>query len=153
MKRCEFVIIGNLTWVPPADNWMGGWSRQRWLERHFGEGNVRNASPSHWARLFESNDVFILKELQGIYSEEKIERDLNPRSFCVQPKEKLVRDKIPEIIQASNRKPVYFKARQKEMDKLYGDWLPKGERPMTVKSTPSAAQIKKASNTTTNKET
>ena len=34
---------------------------------------------------------------------------------------------------------------QKEMDKLYGDWLPKGERPMTVKSTPSAAQIKKAS--------
>jgi len=36
-------------------------------------------------------------------------------------------------------------SRQKEMDKLYGDWLPKGERPMTVKSTPSAAQIKKAS--------
>ena len=32
-----------------------------------------------------------------------------------------------------------------DRDRLYGDWLPKGEQPMTVKSTPSAAQIKKAS--------
>ena len=49
-----------------------------------------------------------------------------------------------EKAQAQAKKPAE-KASTEETQRLYGDWLPKGERPYTAKQTPSADNIRKAS--------
>jgi len=44
-------------------NWLEGWNRQRWLERHFGENrNIKNVSYEFWEELRKSNKIMNLVE-------------------------------------------------------------------------------------------
>ena len=36
IRKCNFIRgKDNIIYIPPPTSWLGGWTRQRWLERHF----------------------------------------------------------------------------------------------------------------------
>lgn len=69
MKTCRFIRQEDVVWVPSPDSWLGGWTRQRWLERHFPDSAVRSASAAIWADMSEANEVYVLSEISGKYFE------------------------------------------------------------------------------------
>ena len=63
MRECRFIRCGNNIYVPPVQVWLEGWTRQRWLERHFKEPDrIRVASLMSWEWLREDHTVKILTE-------------------------------------------------------------------------------------------
>ena len=72
VRKCPFVKIDNIVYVPSPDSWLGGWARQRWLERYFGEElQVRNIGAEGWADLSAENQVRVLSEENGRFKEKK----------------------------------------------------------------------------------
>ena len=69
MKTCRFIRKEDTVSVPSPDSWLGGWARQRWLERHFKDAPARSASADAWADLCSENEVFVLSEVNGDYRE------------------------------------------------------------------------------------
>lgn len=74
MRECQFVKSNNIVWVPYPDSWLGGWSRQRWLESYFKNNIIRVASCEVWARLYFENKVYVLSEDCGTFSEKVIKK-------------------------------------------------------------------------------
>ena len=74
MKTCRFIRKDGVVWVPSPDSWLGGWTRQRWLERHFGENVARSASAVSWGDLCAENDVRVLSEVDGQYFETSLKK-------------------------------------------------------------------------------
>ena len=49
-------------------NWLEGWNRQRWLERHFGkEREIKNISFEYWENLRQKKKTYLLREESGKY--------------------------------------------------------------------------------------
>lgn len=70
MRECRFIRCGNNIYVPPVQIWLEGWTRQRWLERHFKEPDViRVASHMSWGWLKEDHNVMILREEKNKFKE------------------------------------------------------------------------------------
>ena len=69
MRECKFIRTDECVWVPSPGSWLGGWARHRWLERHFGDGNVHLAGAEYWAELVQQYPVKILTEENNIYTE------------------------------------------------------------------------------------
>lgn len=75
LRSCQFVKIPEGVAVPSPDSWLGGWARQRWLERYFGSKiQIRNVNAVLWAELFTKNTVYLLEEEQGIFAESVFEK-------------------------------------------------------------------------------
>ena len=74
MKTCRFIKQDEVIWVPSPDSWLGGWARQRWLERYFGEGIVRNASANSWADMCADSEVQVLCEVDGKFTVVSLEK-------------------------------------------------------------------------------
>lgn len=74
MKTCRFIRKEDVVWVPSPDSWLGGWARQRWLERYFKDVPARSASADAWADLCSDNKVFVLSEVNGDYKETSLEK-------------------------------------------------------------------------------
>ena len=71
-RKCPFVKIDNVVYVPSPESWLGGWARQRWLERYFGKDfQVRNIGAEGWAELSLDHKVKILTEQGGKFKEIK----------------------------------------------------------------------------------
>ena len=68
MKTCRFIKKNEVIWVPSPDSWLGGWTRQRWLERHFGESIIRSASANSWADMCSDSEVHVLCEVGGKFT-------------------------------------------------------------------------------------
>ena len=83
MKTCRFIRKDGVTWVPSPDSWLGGWTRQRWLERYFSDIPVRSASAAIWADMSEANEVHILCEVSGKFTETSLKkfRDIEKKSL------------------------------------------------------------------------
>ena len=72
-RECQFIRSEGRVWVPSPGSWLGGWARQRWLESHFGaDGKLGIASCESWARLYCDNDVYVLIEDSGKFTEKLI---------------------------------------------------------------------------------
>ena len=75
MRECRFIRCGNNIYVPPVQIWLDGWTRQRWLERHFKEPDVvRVASFMSWEWLSDEHKVNKLIEKSGEFIEELYEK-------------------------------------------------------------------------------
>lgn len=73
VRECQFIKADGRVWVPSPSSWLGGWARHRWLERHFGDNGVLGiASSESWGRLYSENDVYVLVEDSGKYTEKLI---------------------------------------------------------------------------------
>ncbi len=73
IKECQFIKANGRIWVPAPGSWLGGWTRQRWLERHFGnDAPLSIASCESWGRLYHENEVHVLEEEAGKYTEKII---------------------------------------------------------------------------------
>jgi hypothetical protein len=74
VRECRFIRAGNNIYVPPVEVWLEGWTRQRWLERHFREPDtIRVASLMSWEWLSEKHKVTRLVEKSGKFTEETCE--------------------------------------------------------------------------------
>lgn len=62
MKTCRFIRDEDVVWVPSPDSWLGGWARQRWLERYFKDVSVRSASAVSWSDMSSLKGYEILVE-------------------------------------------------------------------------------------------
>lgn len=62
MKSCRFIRDKEVVWVPSPDSWLGGWTRQRWLERHFKDSSVRSAGATSWSDMSSDKGYMILVE-------------------------------------------------------------------------------------------
>ena len=70
LRSCHFIKVDEGIAVPSPDSWLGGWARQRWLERYFGnEIQIRNIGSMAWADMYSKNTVYLLEEEQGIFAE------------------------------------------------------------------------------------
>ena len=71
MRECRFIRCGNNIYVPPVQVWMEGWTRQRWLERHFKEPErILVSSLESWEWLAEEHTINKLIEKSGHFTEE-----------------------------------------------------------------------------------
>ena len=76
MRECRFIRCGNNIYVPPVEVWLDGWTRQRWLERHFKEPDViRVASLMSWEWLVDKHNISRLVEKSGEFVEEPYENN------------------------------------------------------------------------------
>ena len=76
MRECRFIRCGNNIYVPPVQVWLEGWTRQRWLERHFKEPDViRVASLMSWEWLSDEHSINKLIEKSGEFIEEPYENN------------------------------------------------------------------------------
>lgn len=70
MRECNFIRCGNNIYVAPVDVWLEGWTRQRWLERHFKKPErVLVTSPESWDFLCSQHAVFTLTERSNVFEE------------------------------------------------------------------------------------
>ena len=70
MRECRFIRAGNNVYVPPTQIWMEGWTRQRWLERHFKHPDrILVPSLESWEELSGQHPVKILTEENNTYTE------------------------------------------------------------------------------------
>ena len=70
MKQTLFIEAEGRIWVPQPSSWLGGWTRHRWLERHFGRrAPLSIASPHTWHRLASENNVKVLTEENNSFTE------------------------------------------------------------------------------------
>lgn len=73
LRECQFIRAEGRIWIPTPSSWLGGWARQRWLEDHFGnDAPLSIASCESWGRLYHENDVYVLEEESGKYTEKII---------------------------------------------------------------------------------
>lgn len=73
LRECQFIRAEGRIWIPTPSSWLGGWARHRWLEDHFGnDAPLSIASCESWGRLYHENEVYVLKEESGKYTEEVI---------------------------------------------------------------------------------
>ena len=76
MQECRFIRAGNNIYVPPVEVWLEGWTRQRWLERHFKKPDkIRVTSEMSWKWLSVKHDVNRLVEKSGEFIEESYENN------------------------------------------------------------------------------
>ena len=72
VRRCPFIKVDKVVYVPSPDSWLGGWARQRWLESYFGNDlQIRNLGAETWADMSSQHKVKILTEEGGKYKESK----------------------------------------------------------------------------------
>tara|TARA_B000000609_G_C23855200_1_gene180084 strand:+ start:99 stop:323 length:225 start_codon:yes stop_codon:yes gene_type:complete len=63
VKSCFFIQSDDIIYVLMPTNWLEGWTRQRWLERHFGrDKNIKNVSYEFWEELRKNKKVMNLIE-------------------------------------------------------------------------------------------
>ena len=74
MKTCRFIREGEVVWVPSPDSWLGGWTRQRWLEQYFKDVPARSASANVWSDMCEQKKVRVLIERNGEYEEMSLKK-------------------------------------------------------------------------------
>lgn len=76
MRECRFIRCGNNIYVPPVQIWLEGWTRQRWLERHFKDPDrIRVASLMSWEWLVDKHNISRLVEKSGEFVEEPYENN------------------------------------------------------------------------------
>ena len=69
-KSCSFIRLDGNIYVPAVSIWLEGWTRQRWLERHFGnEISIISVEAESWAYMAKENTVVILEEEGNIFRE------------------------------------------------------------------------------------
>ncbi len=75
MRECRFIRCGNNIYVPPVQIWLDGWTRQRWLERHFKEPErILVSSLESWEWLSDKHNISRLVEKSGNFIEEPYEK-------------------------------------------------------------------------------
>lgn len=73
IRECQFIRAEGRIWIPAPSSWLGGWARQRWLEDHFGnDAPLSISSCESWGKLYHENDVYVLEEESGKYTEKLI---------------------------------------------------------------------------------
>lgn len=87
MKTCRFIREGEVVWVPSPDSWLGGWARQRWLERHFRDLPVRSASANAWSDMCDQEEVFVLTEISEAYKETSLKQFRDDESTTMEEKQ------------------------------------------------------------------
>jgi len=72
-RECQFIKADGRIWIPTPSSWLGGWARHSWLKHHFGDdAPLSVASCESWGKLYCENDVYVLIEDSGKYTEKLI---------------------------------------------------------------------------------